>query len=216
MNEAALNETADLLHHIPGRLRLRIRGAKGDSARLRGIQDALANLTGVTHAAANVMLGTIIIHYDPVLFAEFPQVLAAYGREHNLFMMPCDDTAPCISEADRSVNRIFGGLNRTVQGVMGNMINLKELLPLALGAYGLFMVDRSAAAAQWLNWIQVAFGTYVDLHEDEPISEVRQKLDLVGASILEQQIAATEALQAEFAALRAEMRGLAERLPKAG
>src|SRR5205085_1006181 len=102
---------------------------------------------------------------------------------------------------------------RTVQEATGNVINLKELMPLAVAAYGFLFVNRGAAAAQWVNWLQFAFDSYIDLHEDEPVAELGEKLEAVGAQILEQQETATETLRAELASLRAELHALAERLP---
>jgi hypothetical protein len=207
-----MSDTAEILHHVPGRLRLRVSSAKGDAPRVRALQQALGGAAGVDGVHANPVLGTILIRYDPRLFAEFPGALQAYALEHDLFEFPCSDDAPCISAADRSVDRLFGDINRKVQTALGNTINLKELLPLMLGAYGLFFVDRTAAAAQWLNWIQVAFDTYIDLHEDEPVTVLRQKMDALGARILDQQLTAAESLKTELTALRAEVRELAERL----
>jgi hypothetical protein len=73
-------------------------------------------------------------------------------------------------------------------------------------------VDRGAAAAQWLNWIQFAFDSYIDLHEGEPISELGQKVEAVGTQILDRQTASTESLRVEVAGLREELRALAEKL----
>ena len=89
-----------------------------------------------------------------------------------------------------------------------------ELLPIALGLYGFLFVDKSAAAAQWLNWMQFAFDNYIDLHEGEPITELGQKLDALGTRILERQGVAAEALSRELASIRAELRELSERLPR--
>jgi len=67
--------------------------------------------------------------------------------------------------------------NRSVQEALGNVINLKELFPILVAVYGFLFVDRSAAAAQWLNWLEFAFDTYIDLHDDEPIAELGQKIE---------------------------------------
>jgi hypothetical protein len=209
-----MSETADLMHHVPGRLRMRLPLAKKNPSRLRAIQDALAGWAGISRVDANPTLGTVVIYYDPALYADFPRALADYARQHDLFGVGCDDVMPCISETDRSVNRIFGEMNRKVQEATKNLINLKELLPLAMAGYGFLFVDRAAAAAQWLNWLQFAFDTYLDLHEDEPVEELGQRVEALGARILERNHAATEMLRSELAALRAEVRQLTERLPE--
>src|SRR5437868_5747006 len=137
-----MSETGKLLHHVPGRLRLRLPFAKADPARLEAIQSALGELAGVRRVNANPTLGTVVVQYDPALFAEFPGALEKYVEEQSLFTLVCEDSLPCISEADRSINRVFRGLNHSVQLALGNLINLKELLPFALAIYGLFFVNR--------------------------------------------------------------------------
>jgi len=148
-----MSDSADILHHVPGRLRLQVPFAERNTEKVMGLQEALKGVAGVDQVQANPTLGTILIRYEPSLFSEFPGALATYAAEHDLFEIPCHDSSPCVSETDRSLNRVFGEVNRRVQQALGNTINLKELLPLALGGYGLFFVDR-AAAAQWLNWIR--------------------------------------------------------------
>ncbi|HJT88694.1 MAG TPA: hypothetical protein VJ732_12580 [Bryobacteraceae bacterium] len=209
-----MTETAEVLHHVPGRLRLRLAFAKGNSARLEVIRNGLAPLAGVLRVDASPLLGTMLIRYDPALFEEFQGALEAYAADHGLFTLACEDSEECVSEADRSISRALGGLNRSVQKATGNAINLKELFPLAAGLYGFFLVDKTAAAAQWLNWLQFAFDTYIDLHEEHPITELGQKVDHVGAQILERQDSAADSVRAELAALRVELQRLAARLPE--
>jgi hypothetical protein len=203
-------DSADLLHHIPGRIRLRIPAAKGNLAKLRGIQQSLSEVAGVQTVEINVRLGTIVIRYDPAQFTRFTAQLAAYATEHGLFAIGGQSVGPCISDAQRSLHSFLGTLNRAVQDALGNALNLKELLPLALGFYGLLFVNKSVAAAQWLNWIQFAIDTYMDLHEAEPTAELAQTMEAHFADLMAQQAQATEALRGELAALRSEMHVLVE------
>jgi ribosomal protein S11 len=208
-----MTPTADLLHHIPGRVRLRLPFAKGDAAALRRIQQSLASLAGVTQVHSNATLGTLVVRYDRSLASVFAGALASYAAEHELFALPCADLETSVSETGRSVETTLGALNRAVQQATGNAINMKELLPLALGAYALLFVDKAVAASQWITWIQFAFDSYIDLHEKEPIVELGQKVEEVGAEILDRQETSVEALRAEMAELRAAVRVLLEQLP---
>jgi len=208
-----MTPTADLLHHVPGRIRLELPFAKSDGAALRRIQQSLASMAGVTQVQSNPTLGTLVVRYDRSLAGVFAGALASYAAEHQLFALPCADSETCISDTSRSVETTLGALNRAVQQATGNAINLKELLPLAFGAYALLFVDKAAAASQWLNWIQFAFGSYMDLHEEEPIAELGQKVEEVGAEVIERQETSVEALRAEIAELRAAVGTLLERLP---
>lgn len=155
----------------------------------------------------------MVIQYDSALFAEFPGALEEYASQYELFAMPCPDTEPCISDADRSISRAFSNLNRSIQEALGNAINLKELAPIAVAIYGFLFVDRNVAAAQWLNWLQFALDTYIDLHEGEPVAELGHKLEAMGARILERQSVTETALIKELAEIRAELREISKRLP---
>lgn len=210
-----MTETADLLHHVRGRLRLHVPSGKGDPARLETIRKSLAGLTGVTSVNTNPLLGTIVVQYDPNLFAEFQGALSKFAEDQGLFTFSCRETesGPCVSKTERSITDTLTRLNRSVQQATGNIINLKELLPIGLAVYGLLFVNKAAAAAQWLNWLQFAFDSYIDLHEDQPITELGDKLEAMGARILERHSVTAEALSIELSALREELRRLADRLP---
>lgn len=205
-------ESADLLHHIPGRMRLRIPEAKGNSSKLAALQQSLVDLAGVRKVDANAMLGTIIIQYDPTLFTGFTAQLADYALDRDLFTIGGHNAGPCVSDAGRSVKGFLGTLNRTVQDAMGNTMNLKELLPLSLLVYAFLFVDKALAASQWLNWVQFAVDSYMDFHEDEPIQEVAQTMDALFADMMAQQAQSTETLRSELASLRAEIQTLSTRL----
>jgi hypothetical protein len=66
---------------------------------------------------------------------------------------------------------------------------------------------------KWLYWIRFAFDSYIELHEGEPVAELGQKVEAVGAKMLGQQQMSTEAVRREMAELRSEIRALARRLP---
>ena len=210
-----MTRIAELQHHVPGRLRLRLPFAKGDPAGLESIRAALADLSGVRRVDARTLTATVVIAYDPAQFSDFPGTLEQYAERHGLFALGYEkgNNGPDVSDADRSIQRAVDGLNRKMQQAFGNAINLKELLPIAVGLYGFWFVDKTAAAAQWLNWIQFAFDTYIDLHEGEPVAGLSQKVDALGIQVLEQQAETAEALRAELAALREEIRLLAARPP---
>ena len=199
-------DNAELMHHIPGRMRIRIPAAKGDPGRAALIQNSLRGLSGVQSVEVNARLGTVLIHYDPASFKGFLTRLAGYATEQNLFVIGDEGVTACVSDANRSFNQFLGTLNRAVQGAMGGAINLKELIPVAVAVYGLLFVDKAVAAAQWLNWIQFAIDTYMDLHEQEPLADVAQNMEAMFADLAAQQAQSAEALRSELVALRSEIR----------
>lgn len=57
------------VHHVPGRMRVRVRHLKGNREAGRRLCARLRLLGGVRQAAANPATGSIIVHYDHRLVA---------------------------------------------------------------------------------------------------------------------------------------------------
>lgn len=55
------------IHHVPGRLRIRLSGLKGNRDKAHSIQLELTVLAGVTDAESNLRTGSVIVRYDPKL-----------------------------------------------------------------------------------------------------------------------------------------------------
>lgn len=185
---------AEVLHHIPGRMRIRVPAAKRDSERLEEIRSSIEKLPGVVDVSANSGLGTLIIHYELAAFGEAVQRITEHASKADLFLLrppPDEDDEPPVSNLDRAVDQFVGKVNRILQAGTGQAVNLKEIFPFGIILYAVLFVDQAIAASQWLSWLQFAFSSYLDLHDGEPIAQV-------GDSV--------EALRAELQALRAELR----------
>ena len=189
---------AQTKHHIQGRLRLRITTGRRDPALLERIGQSLSAAAGVRRTQVNLTASAIVIEYDPAMYHEFPHALAGFADREGLFHMepPRDDEFDGgRSVADQALDQVFGHVNRAVQNATGDLVNLKELLPLGVVASALLFVDRAAVAAQWLSWIQFAWSSYWDLHQDEPVQRVGRDVKALRAEVaavrelLEQSIA---------------------------
>ena len=63
----ALN--AALVHHLPGRLRLRSAVLKGDPQAAAKAKCGLGQIRGVTAVTANLCTGSLLLEYDPAIVA---------------------------------------------------------------------------------------------------------------------------------------------------
>jgi copper chaperone CopZ len=52
------------IHHLPGRLRVRIDRAKNNPSTARSVDQLLRNTLGVSSVSVNVTTGSVLIHYD--------------------------------------------------------------------------------------------------------------------------------------------------------
>jgi len=54
----------EYMHHVPGRLRIRVPALKGDADRAQRIAARVAARAGVVSARASAVTGSLVIHYD--------------------------------------------------------------------------------------------------------------------------------------------------------
>jgi hypothetical protein len=170
---------AEVVHHIAGRMRVRVPAAKRDAELLQEIRNSVKEVPAVLDVSANAALGTLVIQYDPALFGEMVQRVAEHVSKAALFVLRPADVEPeyqATSELNRAVDRYFSKLNRIVQAATGRAVNLNELFPFGILLYSMLLVDRALAASQWLSWVQFALSTYLELHGREPINQVGESV----------------------------------------
>ena len=55
-----------LVHAVHGRMRLKVPGVKGDSARAQTIEGTLRTFPGILKVKANPVTGSVLLYYDPL------------------------------------------------------------------------------------------------------------------------------------------------------
>lgn len=170
---------AVVVHHVAGRVRIRVETARRNPARLEQIRDSIANIEGVHNVSANVALGTLTVHYEPGLFTKLIQRLREQGSKMDLFSLSDQkaDVTPPVTHVDRALDNFVSRVNSGLGMLTGETVNLKELFPFSILLYSVFFVDKAIAASQWLSWVQFAFSTYLELHQEEPIAKVSKSVD---------------------------------------
>ncbi len=53
------------VHHVPGRLRVRVPGIKGSLAEASSLEKRLRAQEGVTNVQTSPLTGSVLVHYDP-------------------------------------------------------------------------------------------------------------------------------------------------------
>lgn len=152
---------AEVEHSIPGRMRLRVRGKRGDAGFFQQAESGLAGVAGVHAVHANPHTGSILVEHG----GDQAAVLAA-AKEQRLFS--ADPPSQATSQSAPRFRRLRGAppaappLQIAAIGLAG-----AGLLQLARGqvvgsasenlwnAYGLFAATRQALPSAVL----IAFGT---------------------------------------------------------
>jgi hypothetical protein len=181
---------AQVIHQLPGRLRIRLPEAKGDRAFFEEIKISLLPQEGVAEVDVNPTTGSILIRYDPDLQDGFDERLAGHAQSEQLFTL-----SPKREQEEHgrihSVEDVFRKLSSEIKRETHDAIDLKEVFPLAIAAYDFFFVKRSRPTPLWMTLLIFAFSSYIDLHRAESHQPVMDSID---------------ALRAEIASLRTELR----------
>jgi hypothetical protein len=180
--------SAEIRHHIRGRIRLRVGARERDPALLESLRKILAAAPGVHSVELNPAAACAVIRYEPSLYDEFPKMLADVGEREKLFRLELSSDGggvPDRSWSDAALDDVLGRANRTIQKSTANLVSMKEMLPAGIALSALLFVDRAAAAAQWLSWIQFAWSSYFDLHQTEPVQEVSREVRALHNEIAE-------------------------------
>jgi hypothetical protein len=189
---------AQIVHSLPGRLRLRFADAKGDAKWLEDLRVSLLPTPGVLQVNVNPTTGSVLLHYD-IGLEDFDERLAEHAGREQLFTLRTDQA---VSKA-KPKHVVISLLEELREGMLretGGIVDLKEIFPLAIGLYDLFFVKRSRNTPLWLTLLMFSFSSYIDLHKAEPEEEI---------------VTTLESLRAEIAALRKEIHIHEREIPSA-
>jgi hypothetical protein len=155
-----------LVHHHPGRLRVRAEVFRsGDAAdRARAALEAVPGITGATH---NAKTGSLLIEYQPGL-AEPEAILARVAAAAGLAPPSEDDRArrrePALVaiEVTREINEVVGT-------VMNHQADLRSLVPagMALLAGYSLLTQKGPKLPRWDNLLYWSYNIFTQLHRRE-------------------------------------------------
>jgi len=170
---------ATVVHHIPGRLRVRLPRSQRDPRVLKELRDFVCGLGGVRSVQINPATGSILVHYHPESQADI-QSLLAHSHEAALAV----GTPPELTEADELAEKIereaeflaahselafhlvraVKTLNREIREASGNTVDLKVLLPAGLALWAFFKAGSEVATPLWVTLAIFSFNSFVALH----------------------------------------------------
>jgi hypothetical protein len=57
------------VHHVPGRLRVKIAGIKHQEHQAKKVQNLFSGLYGIDKISVNTLTGSVVLYYDPSVFS---------------------------------------------------------------------------------------------------------------------------------------------------
>ncbi len=170
-------------HHIPGRLRIRVPAAKGEEGLLRELSSAIAKAPGITEVEYNQLTGSILIQYSPQKHSNLDSLDAGLSASAVPIVvkkvLPADHASLGRRQHRRGrrsiaaikVDSFFSQLDNEIRSATDNELDLKFILPLVVGALGIFSLRYSSTTPLWLTLLIFAFHSFLGLH-NPPIDEL--------------------------------------------
>ena len=171
---------AQVAHHVRGRIRLKVLGAKQNRALLDKVAESMGDVKGVRRIESNASTGSVLVHYDPSQLPQMEETVAAHGRSTGLYSLAppqlseVDQIAQDIereaeflaehSETARAIVDAFKGFNNLLKKATNNNVDLKVLLPLGLAVWAFMESDPEIATPLWLTLGIFSFNSFVALH----------------------------------------------------
>ncbi len=164
MRDAPKEPELRLVHHLPGRLRVRseafLHGAAAERAR-----EQIARIASVRGVERDRTTGSLLIHYDPGVLA--PDVIVERAARIAGLRVAAPVEAPCGSPATRVVGACRR-INRATHELTGGRIELRTAVPVAFAAFSVvsFVAGRSRLP-RWDNLAYWSFALFTVLHDRE-------------------------------------------------
>lgn len=181
-----MDKQAHVAHHTRGRVRVRVRGGKGNPQILEQIKQSLQPKPGVKRVDVNPSTGSVVVHYDDRLHPDFHKTLTEHGETSGLFALQppelseVDRIAETVqreaeflaahSETARGIVDFVKRVNNAVKQATDNNLDLKVLLPLGLAVYSVMEVGVEVSTPMWVTLGIFSFNSFIALHP--PLPEV--------------------------------------------
>ena len=188
-----MNHPASVMHHVRGRIRVRVPAGRHNRQLLEQLQQSIAPIAGVRYVKINPATGSLLVEYDHAQHGDFHETLRQHGESEKLYVL----TPPAISEVDELAEKIereaqflaahselarqivdgFTHVNLALRRATNNNLDLKVLLPLGLAAYTILELEADMATPLWVTLGMFSFNSFISLHS--PGAKVEVNTDQV-------------------------------------
>ena len=209
---AAGADSARVVHHVRGRMRLRFDRDVNVSSAADRLRSSLAEHPGVQTIEPHPRTHSVVVRYDAavmdiqrLLDEGFPAAaVEILDTGVGAIARIASGTA-----VGKSVVRAVGTANSRLDHATGGVLDLRDVMPLALFGLGIRrLIQAGAEPVPWYNLIYWGFSTFSILHGDTPALPRPPEPDAL--EILRQRFARGEISRAEFREKLAELRATAE------
>lgn len=173
---------ARIAHHIPGRLRMTVGGARHDPGFLSRVASAIGDLAGVDSVSFSARTGSFVVHYrkDPNALVD---ALRDLGAALGLFDLS-DETPRSMyaasgraevpgSDLGRALMLLIRFVDRELKLATEGKLDLRIVLPFGAAGFSAASGARNGSSAPtplWLSLAIFAVHSFIALHHDVPLT----------------------------------------------
>jgi hypothetical protein len=174
-------------HKVPGRIRMKIPGAKSNPEFLELFASVFSAIPGVTKIKSKPDTGNIVIHYDPQHESEFQRNFHRCCAQQEVAVqttLPGDEIGEMAkkieaeaeflaerSQAVRATVDLFKNLDYQIKAATGNTVDLKIVLVGGLAAATFIEIGAEAATPMWVTLSLFAMNHFLELkQESRPVT----------------------------------------------
>jgi len=167
----------NVAHQVPGRVRMKIPGAKGNPEMLQQIAQTFAAIPGIERITVNPTTGSLVIRYDADQHDEFHGHFHRHVGHTSGYRPPTtqiDELAEKIaeeaeflarnSESARAIVDFFKKLDREVRTATNNNVDLTIVVAVGLIAVTVLEVGATAATPVWVTLTLFALNHVIAMH----------------------------------------------------
>ena len=154
-----------VVHHHPGRLRVRARSLERDASRTRAAVEAMRRRKDVAGVRAQDLTGSILVEYDPER-VDGGALLEALANALQLSV----EVTPARKSVARAITDAARAADERVSVLTRGRLNLRSGVPVAMGigSVASLLWARDRRAPRWDNLLYWAFACFMALnHEPE-------------------------------------------------
>jgi len=169
---------AEVVSHIPGRLRVRLHRRSRHSHTMTRLKQAIAAQPGVHAVEVNHAAGSVTVKYDMQTHGE----TGVFGLLEDLDVIVgtaidaprIEETSPEGHGPTKAAVTLAGALDdldKRVAGFTGHTVNLRTLFPLSLAGFGVWRIVENGLMAEMVpGWLLIwlAFDAFVKLYPPAP------------------------------------------------
>jgi hypothetical protein len=161
-----MKHQAEVAHHMPGRLRIRIPAARDNAALLESLKQVFVAVWGIDSVTVKLPSGSLVLHYNPRLEAEMEARFASYqneciemkrnrpGGEVKALAAKLGAGTESLAGHSAWARAVFGGFiqfDRQIRVATNNTIDVKIALVFGLAVATFLGIGAHASTPMWVT-----------------------------------------------------------------